>query len=134
VVILAGYPEPMARFLESNPGLASRFPDEVGFPDYTAEECLDILTLQLARVEKGNALPLTADGVESRLLEAIEEFRLRPAFGNAREMENLLARIRQARNHRLASLPLEQIRAQAGLVPGDVFGGIESWRKRPSTT
>lgn len=134
VVILAGYPEPMARFLESNPGLASRFPDEVGFPDYTAEECLQILERQLARTEKDNVLPLTAHGVESRLLEAIEYFRSRPAFGNAREMENLLARIRQARNHRVASLPQEQIRAQAGLVPADVFGGIESWRKRPSTT
>jgi hypothetical protein len=128
-VILAGYPEPMARFLESNPGLASRFPDDITFPDYTAEECLAILQRQLARTEKDNVLPLNASGVESRLLEAIDDFRSRSAFGNAREMENLLARIRQARNHRVARLPQEQIRAQAGLVPADVFGGIESWWK-----
>ncbi len=134
VVILAGYPEPMARFLESNPGLASRFPEHVEFPDYTKEECLKILELQLSRAEKDNALPVAADGVKSGLMEAIEEFRLRPGFGNARELENLLTCIRRTRNRRVAGLPQEQIKAQAGLVPDDIFGGIDSWRKRPSTT
>lgn len=38
VVVLAGYPEPMERLLESNPGLASRFSRRLDFPDYTAAE------------------------------------------------------------------------------------------------
>ena len=38
VVIAAGYPELMAKFLESNPGLSSRFSKTIHFPDYTAEE------------------------------------------------------------------------------------------------
>jgi len=42
VVILAGYKDEMAKFLTMNSGLASRFPNNINFPDYTAEELLKI--------------------------------------------------------------------------------------------
>ncbi|MGI8755779.1 MAG: AAA family ATPase, partial [Acidimicrobiales bacterium] len=38
VVIAAGYPDEMADFIGANPGLASRFPKSINFPDYTADE------------------------------------------------------------------------------------------------
>src|SRR5262249_56981547 len=38
VVVLAGYPRPMAALLDANPGLASRFNRAFAFPDYTAVE------------------------------------------------------------------------------------------------
>lgn len=46
VVILAGYSKEMAEFLQSNSGLASRFPNTIQFPDYTAEELLKITHIQ----------------------------------------------------------------------------------------
>ena len=42
VVILAGYTREMETFLTANSGLASRFPNKIEFPDYTADELLDI--------------------------------------------------------------------------------------------
>ena len=42
VVILAGYTKEMETFLTANSGLASRFPNKIEFPDYTADELLDI--------------------------------------------------------------------------------------------
>ena len=42
VVILAGYTREMRQFLKANSGLASRFPNQIEFPDYTADQLLDI--------------------------------------------------------------------------------------------
>lgn len=46
IVILAGYTKEMKTFLESNSGLASRFPNQIEFPDYTAEELYAITEIQ----------------------------------------------------------------------------------------
>ena len=48
VVILAGYTKEMEQFLTANSGLASRFPNQIEFPDYTADELLQITNV-LAR-------------------------------------------------------------------------------------
>src|SRR5205814_2402583 len=42
VVIAAGYPEEMRDFIESNPGLSSRFPKTIHFPDYSDDELVAI--------------------------------------------------------------------------------------------
>ena len=46
VIILAGYTKEMETFLTANSGLASRFPNKIEFPDYTAEELLQITHVQ----------------------------------------------------------------------------------------
>ena len=64
VVVLAGYTKEMQTFLTANSGLASRFPNFIEFPDYTAEELLKITRLQAKgkgyRMEDACDAPLLA--------------------------------------------------------------------------
>ena len=43
VVVMAGYPDEMEELIASNPGLRSRFPKVIHFPDYTTDELLAIM-------------------------------------------------------------------------------------------
>lgn len=49
ILILAGYRDEMDWFIESNPGLRSRFPIHLNFPDYTIDELLSIADLILSK-------------------------------------------------------------------------------------
>ena len=49
VVIVAGYPNEMQRFIDSNPGLSSRFTKTMDFPSYGASDLCDILRRMAAR-------------------------------------------------------------------------------------
>lgn len=64
VVVLAGYTKEMQEFLTANSGLASRFPNFIEFPDYTADELLRITRLQAKgkgyRMEDACNAPLLA--------------------------------------------------------------------------
>lgn len=83
VVIVAGYPREMNRFLESNPGLASRFPKTIEFGDYSDPELLSIF--QLMADQAGFKLaPDFMNGVRAMLPSPRPE-----TFGNGRFMRNL---------------------------------------------
>ena len=68
VVIVAGYPREMERFMSSNPGLASRFPKTLTFDDYDDDELFEIFALIAA--QQGFEL---ADGVEEVVRSLIPE-------------------------------------------------------------
>jgi probable Rubsico expression protein CbbX len=93
VVILAGYKEPMDKFYESNPGLASRVANHIDFPDYSTEELLAISKLML----EDQQYQLTPDA-EVALSQYITKRKEMPLFANARSVKNALdrARMRQA--------------------------------------
>ena len=79
VVIVAGYPRPMERFLDSNPGLRSRFAREIVFPDYSTGELLAI-TEKFARESEYDLAP----GAAEALRQIFDGTRRGEGFGNAR--------------------------------------------------
>jgi len=87
ILILAGYTAPMDEFLRLNPGLKSRFPIKLYFPDYTVSELLDISKLMLE--ERQYHLTTRAN---CRLQEIIDQYMnlTYNDFSNARLVRNLL--------------------------------------------
>lgn len=86
VVIVAGYSEPMNRFLESNPGLKSRFNKSITFEDYSPNELLDIFELFC----KLNDMRLSSDA-RDHLTQYLSKLSNEKSenFANGREMRNL---------------------------------------------
>lgn len=99
VVIVAGYPALMRRFVLSNPGLESRFNRFLLFPDYSAGEMMDIFEM---RCKKSG---YTVDDETGKLLESyLQKFSEdNKNFGNARGVRNLFERAVSAQANRLAS-------------------------------
>jgi len=78
-VIAAGYPRLMNHFLESNPGLRSRFAREIHFPDYSAPELVAIATKMVSE-----ASYQLAPGATDQLATVFEQALRTESFGNAR--------------------------------------------------
>jgi SpoVK/Ycf46/Vps4 family AAA+-type ATPase len=96
IVIVAGYPTEMRRFVDSNPGLASRFGKTVAFPAYEPAE-LEAIFRKMAQ-EQGFVVP---EDVGSAIRPWVAEQRGRDGWGNAREMRTLLEKTRDAQAIRL---------------------------------
>jgi stage V sporulation protein K len=79
VVIVAGYPDLMRRFLDSNPGLRSRFAREIVFPDYSTEELVAITERFAADLEYR-----LGPGAAEAVARLFDSSRRGPGFGNAR--------------------------------------------------
>lgn len=105
VVIVAGYPSKMQEFIDSNPGLASRFNDEINFEDYSNDELLEIFRRTIAR--HGITAPTRA--LEERVaswLVARREVR-GERFGNARDVRNLVGILFRRQARRLAKITIK---------------------------
>jgi hypothetical protein len=108
----------MTRFRESNPGLASRFPHVLHFPDYSDDELVAIFEMMAA--DAGFVL---ADGVLDAV-RAILRYEPRGAsFGNARLMRNVLGRSIALQAQRITAEEGIDEEAVRLLLPEDVPGG-----------
>ena len=99
VVIVAGYKDEMQRFIDSNPGLQSRFNRYIDFPDYTGQELTEIFKMYM----KKNQYTLN-DSTEAYLrtrFDIVVEKKDRN-FGNARYARNVFEKSIQAQANRLA--------------------------------
>ena len=100
VVIVAGYTNEMRHFIDANPGLKSRFTDEVMFEDYTADE----LTVIFNNMLKNDSLTLAEDAIKRvesyfKILYSTRD----ENFGNAREVRKYFESVLAAQQNRLIS-------------------------------
>ena len=114
VVILAGYTKEMETFLTANSGLASRFPNKIEFPDYTADELLDITAV----LAKGKGYRLA----ESCMFPLLGYYKRRQALdsrtaGNGRLARNTLEKAIFNQSRRLVAEPAAELDL---ILPGDL--------------
>lgn len=99
VVIVAGYPDLMERFVNSNPGLKSRFNKYIYFEDYTPEELLEIFDSMC----KKSGLTATQDTRDLVLKHFEKEYANRnETFANGREVRNFFEKTVVNQANRLA--------------------------------
>lgn len=101
VVIVAGYPDLMDEFLESNPGLRSRFNKQILFEDYTAEELVDIFSGICGKSfyeVTDEALACVTDFFAERCAQKL------PGFANGRDVRNFFEKTLTNQANRLAQM------------------------------
>ena len=99
VVIIAGYKNEMQRFIDSNPGLQSRFNRYIDFPDYTGAELADIFKMYMKKNQY--TLADDADDYLKERFEYVVEHKDRN-FGNARYARNVFEKTIQEQANRLS--------------------------------
>jgi type VII secretion ATPase EccA len=99
VVIVAGYPRLMHRFLQSNPGLRSRFSREISFPDYSTDELVAIGEKLAAEYEY-----VLDDEAREALRRIVAGAGRGEGFGNARFVRTLFEQALNAQALRLARI------------------------------
>jgi hypothetical protein len=122
IVIVAGYPNEMERFVRSNPGLHSRFSRFLDFPDYSAHELCRIFGLMCRR--NGMVLAPTLREKVVHHFQFLWENR-GEHFGNARLVRNCFEAVISAQANRLANsakvdaLALTRLEAEDLATPSD---------------
>jgi SpoVK/Ycf46/Vps4 family AAA+-type ATPase len=128
VVIVAGYPRLMRRFLESNPGLRSRFSREIDFPDYSTDELVAIFERFAVETEYR-----VGEGADDVLRTVFTNAERDEAFGNARFARTLFEQAVNAQALRLGegdvdALSHDELKV---LTPQDVLAGGRALGEEP---
>lgn len=106
VVIVAGYSELMQKFINSNPGLRSRFNKYIYFPDYNVEELVSIF-LNMCK-EYDYVLSEDAKDAMKKIIYNMEKNK-DANFANARDVRNLFERVITQQATRLSKMQTEDI-------------------------
>ena len=122
VVIIAGYPKEMQRFIDSNPGLQSRFNRYINFPDYTAEELYRIYLMYAKKNEY--ALNQEAGVYLRERLEDVVEHKTRN-FGNARYVRNVFEKSIQRQANRISRMKSPKENDLTEIKKEDLEGLVE---------
>lgn len=113
IVIVAGYPEPMEKFLDSNPGLRSRFNKYIQFEDYSVSQLVDIFIEMCTSQDF-----IIGEGVKEELALKIGVMVANAGenFANAREMRNYFENVVAKQAERLMKKSYDEINGDALLT------------------
>ena len=122
VVIVAGYDELMHKFIDSNPGLRSRFNKFFHFPDYVGDDLLKIFE----RFCENNGYCISEE-VSAKLLEQFQEMyeNRQEHFGNARTVRNIFETAICCQADRIATLPEMSEEDLIVLTESDIQQAVE---------
>lgn len=123
IVAVAGYTGPMEQFLNSNPGLESRFNKYFFFPDYTGEQLLAIFKIQCRK----NSYTLTpeAEKTAEELFTQLYEQR-GDNFGNGRDVRNCFEDMIVRQSNRVAQMDAPTKDDLMAILPEDMRDEAEA--------
>lgn len=118
IVIVAGYTNEMSKFIESNPGLQSRFKIYVEFADYTAYDLFKIFMMQVNKNKY-----ILDPKAETKLKKALENLVKNKTkdFGNARDVRNIFEKTLVNQSNRLVAMGTRPSREElVTILPQDL--------------
>lgn len=121
VVIVAGYNNEMHKFIDMNPGLASRFNKYITFEDYTSEELVDILNLFLCKNEFNISKDLSDEFL--KYFTAIDK----STFANARGVRNIFEKMIEEQANRIINLRNISTNDLKTLTTTDFYGATKKY-------
>jgi stage V sporulation protein K len=116
VVIAAGYNEKMETFLDSNPGLRSRFKTKIEFADYSLHELMRILE----KLASENDYQMD-EGAMQVMNDVLDVERSEDGFANGRTVRNLFEKVLLAHAERISSLERPTINDLKNITAADVL-------------
>ena len=90
IVILAGYDQDINGLIAGNPGLSSRFPEEIIFSNMGTEDCLKLLEQELRKKQiKAPSMNIEGDSKCIKLAYILDQLAALPSWGNARDIQTM---------------------------------------------